>query len=321
MAVVVGIDEAGLGPVLGPLVVSGVAISVPDDARDTSLWELLAPAVSRKRSDKTAVAVNDSKKLYSGRAGRSLHHLERGVLAMLAAAGHHPRRLSELLALVAPGAGEQRGRYPWYAGADLDLPRSVDATDVALAGNAVKRAMSTAGVKLVGVRAEPVFVGEYNQLVAATRNKSTTAFDVTSRLLVWAWGRPGGDNVDVYVDRLGGRQRYRRCLQRVFEGCHLKVLAETESCSSYAISRGPCRLRVSFEVGQDAKAFAAALASMLSKYLRELFMETLNGFWARHVPQLEPTAGYYVDGRRFYAAIQPAMAQLGVDERLVYRTR
>ncbi|MCH8916798.1 MAG: hypothetical protein IIC52_01970 [Proteobacteria bacterium] len=41
MAIVAGIDEAGFGPTLGPLVVSGVAFRVPDDQVDRCLYGLL----------------------------------------------------------------------------------------------------------------------------------------------------------------------------------------------------------------------------------------------------------------------------------------
>jgi hypothetical protein len=38
---------------------------------------------------------------------------------------------------------------------------------------------------------------------------------------------------------------------------------------------------------------------MTSKYLRELFMEMLNTYFQKHLPDVPPTAGYYQDGRRF----------------------
>jgi ribonuclease HII len=41
VALIVGIDEAGFGPVLGPLVVTGVVVVVPDQQATTCLWDLL----------------------------------------------------------------------------------------------------------------------------------------------------------------------------------------------------------------------------------------------------------------------------------------
>jgi len=65
-----------------------------------------------------------------------------------------------------------------------------------------------------------------------------------------------------------------------------------------------------------------ALASMVSKYLRELFMRLLNRFWAERVgDRLVPTAGYYTDGQRFLADIDQALAAMNVDRRLLIRSR
>ena len=321
MAIVVGVDEAGLSPLLGPLVLSAVAMSVPDDRQDQSLWELLSPAVCRKASSKSAIAIDDSKKLYSASSVRGLKPLERGVLASLASVDHLPATLSGLLNTVAPDTVKQLGDYPWYAGVDPELPLRADATDITLAGNALRKAMGEASVSLVGLRSEPVLVGRFNRLVSATRNKATTLFDLASGLLMWAWQYTANEEVCVHVDRLGGRQHYGPGLQRVFDGCALKIEDETDRRSAYVITNGPRRMRVSFSVGGDSLQLPIALASMTSKYLRELLMAQLNGFWSQRVGDLKRTSGYHTDGKRFIEQIEPMVEQLGVDRSLLVRTR
>jgi len=192
---------------------------------------------------------------------------------------------------------------------------------VALAANALGTAMADPAVRLDTIRSEVVLAGEFNRLVAATRNKSATVLDVTSRLLVYLWGRGEGGRIRIFADRQGGRRHYRPALQRLFPSCEMKVLDESETVSGYRLADGRREAELYFSVGAEEQTFAVALASMVSKYLRELFLVLLNRFWAREVADLAPTAGYYVDGRRFFQEIQPAVERLGVDAAMLYRSR
>ena len=66
---------------------------------------------------------------------------------------------------------------------------------------------------------------------------------------------------------------------------------------------------------------SVALASMISKYVRELLMREFNRYWLAHVPGLKPTAGYPQDAVRYIDAIRPALLKLGIAERAVWRSR
>jgi len=322
MAIVAGIDEAGFGPVLGPLVVSASAFAMPDGSSCSQMWQDLSGAVCKKPSRKGGkIAIADSKKLHSRKRGNPLEHLERGVLSMLGSAGSVPGRIHELLELVAPCAREQMSAYPWYDGADIELPNSIDENDLSLAINSLKSTMSEAEIALWTMRCEPVFVGQYNAHVQATRNKATALMDISGRLVDWLWRNAPDGELRIYVDRQGGRRRYLPWLQRIFPGRNLRILDETDLFSAYEISGRDRTGRICFMTEGENHRLPVAMASMMSKYLRELFMAMFNKFWIDRLPGLSPTAGYYTDGRRFYKEIAGQVSELGLDVATIYRSR
>ena len=322
MAVLAGIDEAGFGPLLGPLVVSAAVLRVPEEAFDADLWSVLRGAVTRKpRKRPGTLAIGDSKKLYNRKKPNALQHLERGVLAMLATRGVKVESLRGLLGAVCPPAEAAMEQYPWYAGRDLPLPHAVSATDVALAGNALGAGMKAAGVELVELRPEVVLAGEYNRIAHATHNKAALLFGVNSRLLVHICTSAPPGPLRIHADRHGGRIRYRAPLQRVFARCGLRILGESKEWSGYEITGRRRAVELYFGVEFDRHHLAVALASMVSKYLRELFMELFNRFWAERVDGLAPTAGYYADGRRFLGDIAEAVDAMRLDANLLQRCR
>jgi len=324
LAIVAGIDEAGLGPVLGPLVVSATAFSLPDAKADASMWQLLAGAVCRKSGKRsTRIAIADSKELYSGLRGQvGMGRLERGVLTMLATRGLLPPSLEGLLEIICPPAISQAAAYPWYGSVQLPLPQVSSLVEMVLSANALDSAMRQAQVKWLTVRSETVFEHEFNHL-AQTSGKGVMLLDVTCRLLMHLWQMPEAqkDRLIIHVDRQGGRMRYLEPLSRVFEGCAFKIMEENETLSSYRLTAPGRYAEIYFVTDCENRQLPVALASMTSKYLRELFMRIYNSYWTHQVPGLAPTAGYYADGQRFYQDILPVVRKMGIDQQTLYRFR
>jgi len=320
--ILAGIDEAGYGPVLGPLVVSAVAFEVGEGDHD--LWERLRGNILRKPSRKAAgpVAVADSKKLYNRKGKKGIAPLERGVLAFLAAMKNSvPETLPDFMNMVSPGAMTKAGKYPWYEKCDIALPHHAGRTDIELIANSLKVAMRDAGVKLLHMRAETLFAGDFNRMVTASRNKASTGIDITSRHLSRIWSARPEKDMRIIVDRQGGRTHYREILQRIFPDSKMKVLQETDKRSEYLLQDGGRKVEILFVTKGETEAMVVALASMVSKYIREMMMEQFNRFWADRVRGVKPTAGYYVDGRRFFSEIKSEFEKLGLDRKTIYRVK
>jgi ribonuclease HII len=323
MAFVAGIDEAGFGPLLGPLVVSGVAFELPAELVGADLWRALRPAVTKTiRKRHSGIAVGDSKKLYKPDLG--IEQLERGVLGMFSTLTDRTASLRGLLGLLSPAVPALMEQYPWYRGLDVPLPLRAEAAGLRIRSRVVAAAMADAQMRLAAIRCEVLHVGQFNALVRSTDNKATTLLDQTCRLIDWFWQHGcGGENLTVLVDRQGGRQHYLRVLQRLYESAAVKILAEQEEYSAYRLTMGPRVLEVHFMVQGENAHLPIALASMTSKYLRELFMHLENGYWRGQLAagSLKPTAGYYLDGKRFLADIAEACERLNTPMDLLVRNR
>lgn len=319
MPLVVGIDEAGYGPTLGPLVVGATLWNVPPQLVQADYWRLLRDCVRRSvRRGQWRLAVNDSKIVYDRKKG--LCTLERPVLAFASATGLDCARLGTLL--------EQFGVHldpteelPWYRDLSLPLPTDPNQSRFEAVTQRLKRAMANAGVVCCGLRAAVVTERRFNQRVARTRNKAAVLFEQVLRLIQAAGARAGEQDLVVHVDRIGGRRDYRRLLTGAFPDRHLHILEISETCSRYRLASPANDWFIEFAVAADEHHFPVALASMVAKYVREVLMERFNAYWQQRCPSLRTTAGYYTDARRFLAEIEPVIATAGVAREHFVRSR
>jgi ribonuclease HII len=310
MHCIIGIDEAGYGPNLGPFVMSAVAATVPEDG---DLWEFWKATVRRAgERDDGRLLVADSKIVH---AGSNLLGLELGVRALL---GPYPAERTVSLAHFLEWCGIERDPLAaevWYAG-DTPLP-------TAALPDALQAAAQTCCLPAAALRLRSVIVcpAEFNELIDHHGSKGAVLGHALARLLAW---QPEPDvtvPLCYFIDKHGGRNFYASMLQQAIgDGM---VVAETEGaqCSKYRVLGIERDLRLTFQPRADQEHFCVALASMVSKYLRELLMSEFNRFWLGKVPGLKPTAGYPGDAGRFYAAIRPVVQQMGISERALWRCR
>jgi len=123
------------------------------------------------------------------------------------------------------------------------------------------------------------------------------------------------------VDKHGGRNNYAAMLQQAFSEGLVMAREEGMSRSVYQVLGLERRIELTIQPRADGEYLCVALASMVSKYVRELLMLEFNRFWEAQVPGLKPTAGYPGDAARFYEEIRPAALKLGIPEQIIWRRR
>lgn len=320
MKFLAGVDEAGLGPILGPLVVAGVAMQGPEG---TDPWRVLTRHVGRRSHQKGKVRVADSKLVNAGPHG--LQRLEETALVFWGARhGELPATLLDWLERLGADLTHLR-RCPWYEDLALPLPLCADPDWLQLQAELVARALRKADVSLLDIAVRPVDVEEWNDLIADTDNKSRAHFrayaEVLGRLLDRQPDGPPGQQGHVVADRCGGRMHYAEDLRRLRPAATVETLCETPPESSYRLHSATGDVTVTFAERGEARAFPTALASCFAKYLRELMVEAMNRWFCARVPGLLPTAGYYTDGHRFLVDLEPYLQQTGLPRGRLVRVR
>lgn len=360
MPTLVGIDEAGYGPLLGPLTVGATvwhvgerhierALSGLPDA-DPDLWNILAKAVTRRRSrDDFRLEIDDSKRVFDQKHG--VGPLERTILAIANVLDFPHGRLGEFLNAIAGPAAQSTGAkhdcafapfsnrassgqsaaHPWYARLDRALPIDVSAAAYGSTALRLAQVMNDEQCRCAAMLLQVVPERDFNQRVAQTRNKAAIIVEQVLRLVTRVLDARPESPVFFFVDRLGGRSDYRGLLQTAFPDRHLKIERLDDNMSRYRLAPAdgetPRDAACSadwifdFSVGADSRHLPVALAGMVCKYVRELLMLEFNEFWRRFEPALRPTAGYYTDAQRFLAEIEPHLPAAGMTRADFVRAR
>ena len=308
-----------VGPILGPLVISCSTFSLPHNLLTSDLWQVLSKSVGIKRKRLAGrLLITDSKKAYNKTSG--IRNLERTVLTALKCLGAEPTTLSELLYMLCPESLERLSDYPWYKDV-RDDSLSADPADRAIASMVFSKDLTSNGIELKELKSCCLDVAYYNKMVMTVRNKASVLFTATSQLIQAAFNRFGNEDLHIVIDRQGGRMHYRNNLQRMFPEMSLRIVRESPAISSYKLQTQGGGMCVHFIVGADDKYLPVSLASMVSKYLREVLIGCINRYFTGFGPNIKPTAGYWEDGLRFIEDLKANLPHIRFDQNQLIRCR
>jgi hypothetical protein len=217
MGILIGMDEAGYGPQLGPLVVaatawevgeqgSGFGVQGPEGTHETVIAarrnsslavfnpqsairnprsEIDAPVdlyrrlrnVVARRASERRIAIADSKALYH--PGHGLRQLERGLHAVLIAMQQSFGCWSSFVEYCGADPDGRHRRHCWPDGFDCRLPVDALPDELARLGQRLARACRAVGVRPLVIRARLVFPEQFNELVTYYNSKGAALSHVT----------------------------------------------------------------------------------------------------------------------------------------------
>lgn len=317
---ILGTDEAGYGPNLGPLLIAVSAWSIPDDVEVAQLDEhvsrVISRALSTRRQRDERWVLADSKQLYN--PSRGLNALEEQMQIALALSGYSSDSWQQLWHSGLVETGSPLNDDPWHVNFNEWLPIAATRPSVERI-TGIRAQLAELGVRLESLQARAVFPAEFNQLVEQHGTKSSVLSQQTLALLCRTIrALPPGRTLAV-CDKHGARNRYGELLQPHVEAW-IEVLAESAELSAYRWREAERMVELRLQPRSESY-LPTALASMTAKYLRELAMLAFNRFWCAQVPGLQPTAGYPVDAKRFFAAIRELQRSLAIADDTLWRKK
>lgn len=306
---VIGTDEAGYGPNYGPLVVSATIWQGELDS-----FEKLSENLSS-----CGIRIGDSKNLYHG--GGSIAPLEYGILIPLRAIAKKTSK--NFFEFFRQTTSEKPIDPTFVGGKSNKIPLTAEEEKLESLVDVWNKVCETQSIQLVAMKSKTVFPTEFNERLKSCSSKGSLLSDVTLRLVLdrlKALRKECNDvqQVSVLCDKHGGRNHYLDLLTEHFPGEFVQVVQESRAESVYRLSTETESLEFRF-IAKGESRLPIALASMLSKYLRELAMIRFNEFWQAEVPDLKPTAGYPEDARRFKQDIAAVQKRLGIDDADLWR--
>ncbi len=323
MTLVIGTDEAGYGPNLGPLVVTATLWEIDETVEALRLFEALAEWVSNDPAQHDQrIVIADSKQIY--RSGQRLDVLEATALAAMISQSEAPADAGRLdrWESICDALGEQQPlASPWHAENDVTMPLAAESGAVRAVCERWSEMHSASGIRLRRIRSRIVFPGEWNDLLESESSKGSALTKVTLDLAASLMeDHPSEAPWLLHCDKHGARNKYVEPLQTTFPDYLIEVCRESAATSIYRWGPRDRRVEARFQAKGDS-LLPSALASIVSKYVREVSMKVFNTFWQNHVPELRPTAGYPVDAKRFRSDIAAAQKRLHITDHVLWRNR
>jgi len=207
-----GIDEAGLGPILGPLVVSATVwqfdLSDEESEKLPNIWKLFPKLISNDTKSLDKIIITDSKKLHKP---KKIKPIEETALTMISSLEKTSEKNLEnisnfLKTITQKDILKQFDKYPWFANLKKNLPIEANFDKCFIRGKRLSKQFNEMKAKFVFAKSRIVPAGEFNQLIDEYQNKSVAHWSIIAELVNEIIGK--FSPLRIVIDKQGGRDFY-----------------------------------------------------------------------------------------------------------------
>jgi len=276
----IGIDENGLGPRLGPLIVTSVVARVRPGA-EAILTEKPQGGLADRLGDSKVMVAHGDVALGEAWAQAIAHRMKQeaecpddlvNAIALQTRTDLRascPAHVREQCWNAEGEAFEAKGRQLRAVGSDLDD-------------------LAARGVDVIEARSSIVCTRRLNDERAAGRSRFDVDLHAMERMILYYRERFGED-LDVVCGKVGGYARYPDAFGPLAGRMHA-VIEEGAARSAYRL---PGLGTIAFVRDADAGHLLVSMASMVGKWLREVLMARIVRFYAGGAGVPESASGYH----------------------------
>ncbi|MEO0145104.1 MAG: hypothetical protein ABIL52_04730 [candidate division WOR-3 bacterium] len=242
---VIGIDENGLGPILGPFIISAIKLNIKEPIFFHSKLENL----------QSSIKIDDSKNIFKRSEKWSYSKGEIIALSLLKVFN-----FKDLL-----------NNYVNLIISDFERQFYIKNYTLPIWAQYIKENNFREEVGFLGYKAFAIFPNLFNEML-----KKTHKFQMDIKFFLdLAYELCNSDNNILLCGKVGGYTYY---LKPFFSLGIVKyeILKESKGHSAYKIVYKDKTFEIHFLLDGDSVYYPIALASIIGKYLREIFMKALN---------------------------------------------
>jgi ribonuclease HII len=276
----IGVDENGLGPRLGPLIVTAVIARVTEQGHTVA---------SRRPKGALAKRLGDSKAMIAHGDVALGEAWARATGQRMGAGGATPDELIHGLAL--DTKSELRRLCPSHVEAQCwnAQGEAFEADDQLVARvTADLERLAAQGVDIVSVRSSVVCTRRINDARSEGRSRFDVDLHAMERIVLDAGERHPGE-LEAVCGKVGGFARYSSAFGPLAGRLHA-IIEEGAKRSAYSF---PGLGTIAFVRDADQSHLLVAMASMVGKWIREVLMTRIVRHYGYGEPSAELASGYH----------------------------